>query len=216
MLLPDLSYLFITSTGVVCVGSFGAFLPSFSSYFSFFLSFFKFHLLIFQRELELDFFGFALFCVKQISHCHAVAVRIKTSHLTDFGHCGNDWLWLRLWLWLGRFQPSQGHMQNTCLGFRLKALALFYIFHPAIYMYISILSKSLIIHNKPYPPVIPSLVALYSRGVDPRLNSISGFMASDWHPTPSKDSWLFGGTANIGLNSSVGKSAGTSHQRSLV
>ena len=49
-----------------------------------------------------------------------------------------------------------------------------------------------------HPPAIPtiaasrvyngSLFASYSRGDDPRLHGIPGFMTSDWHPTPSKDS----------------------------
>ena len=38
-----------------------------------------------------------------------------------------------------------------------------------------------------------SLFASYSRGDDPRLHGISGFMASDWHPKLSKDRWLFWG-----------------------
>ena len=33
-----------------------------------------------------------------------------------------------------------------------------------------------------------SLFALYSRGVDPQLHVISGFMASDWHPNLSEGS----------------------------
>ena len=37
------------------------------------------------------------------------------------------------------------------------------------------------------------LFALYSRGVDPPLHNISGFMASDWHLTPSKDIGPFTG-----------------------
>ena len=56
--------------------------------------------------------------------------------------------------------------------------------------------------RKSHPTVIPTiaasrvyngpLFASYSRGDDPRLHGISGFMASDWHPTLSKDSWQFG------------------------
>ena len=61
-----------------------------------------------------------------------------------------------------------------------------------------------------------SLFASYLRGNDPRLHGIIEFIASEWHSTPSKDSWQFGGTPNIGLDSSVGKSAGTSNQRSQV
>ena len=43
-------------------------------------------------------------------------------------------------------------------------------------------------------------------------------MASDWHPTLSKDSCQFGGPSigPTGLDSSVDKSAGTSNQRSQV
>ena len=56
-----------------------------------------------------------------------------------------------------------------------------------------------------------SLFASYLRDADPRLHGISRFMASDWHPTPSKYIVDYLRAANIGLGSRVCMSAGMSN-----
>ena len=80
-------------------------------------------------------------------------------------------------------------------------------------------------YKKPSLCVIPTiaasrvynaaLLASYSRGVDLQLLSISGFIASEWYPTLSRELIIWG-TATMGLKNSVGKSTDKSNQRSQV